>query len=57
MSTSYNCECELTKLAEKLECWASELRQAAHVLALLRREEIVKEIKEAKKWAKTWMEE
>ena len=56
MSSSYNCEEELRKLASKLRVQALDLETAADTLAILRDSNMVeKEIKEAKQWAKNWM--
>ena len=56
MSTSHSCEQSLRNLAEELIAQASDLRQAADVLEVLRNESDTKaRIKEAKEWAKSWL--
>lgn len=54
MSSSYNAEMELRKIADELFAQAGELQEAADVLKTLR-EDNTKRISEAKKWAKDWM--
>lgn len=56
MSSSYSCEQELRKIAEKLYEQASELEQAADTLRSLRDDEDATErLESAKRWAKDWM--
>ena len=60
MSSSWSCEQELRDLATELYAKASELEDAANVLATLREEgnigSLKKRINDAKSWAKGWME-
>ena len=57
MSSSYNCEEELRRLAEELHRKAYSLEEAAETLKTLRdSNEIENKIKSAKQWAKQSME-
>jgi division protein CdvB (Snf7/Vps24/ESCRT-III family) len=57
MSSSYNCEVELRRIAEDLHTQAYDLEKAAEVLETIRTTEgVADKIKSAKNWAKSWMQ-
>lgn len=56
MSSSWSCEMDVRKLADKLHAEAYELEQIAETLRILRESESHQvEISKAKEWAKSWL--
>lgn len=55
MSSSYNTECELNRIAEDLFSKGAALQEAARILEILRNNDYLEEYKNAEKRAKEWM--